>query len=181
MIISREKRKENIVEYIIYMWQIEDLIRAYNFDLVAIEKEIISQFDIDDQTMEEMVDWYDNLIQLMLKEKVEEKGHIQAIKNIVDELSKLHFNLLESPEQESFKKEFEELLPYLSDLLNKVKDKDKSLVEILLETLYGILMLKLKKEKLSEQTQEASLKISSFMSLMAKKYKQYEEDNEFYI
>lgn len=30
----------------------------------------------------------------MQKEKVEEKGHIQALKNTVDELTELHFFLL---------------------------------------------------------------------------------------
>ena len=28
MIIAQKKRKENIAEYLLYMWQIEDLIRA---------------------------------------------------------------------------------------------------------------------------------------------------------
>ncbi len=181
MIISRQKKHENIIEYILYMWQIEDLIRAYSFDLVAIETEIISQFDLDAGTQKEMIDWYDNLIQLMMKENVQEKGHIQAIKNIVDELSKLHIRLLESPQTHEYKKEFENLLPYLKDLLQKVKDKDKSLVEILLETLYGILLLKLKQKEISKQTLEATSKISEFMSLLAQKYKQLEEDYDFNI
>ena len=33
MIIARRKRKENIAEYLLYMWQVEDLIRANNFDM----------------------------------------------------------------------------------------------------------------------------------------------------
>ena len=179
MIISRETKRKNIVEYIIYMWQIEDLIRAYNFDLVAIEKEIISQFELDRDIQTEMIDWYDNLIQLMLKEKVEENGHIQALKNIVNELSDLHLRLLESSQNPEYKIEFEKLLPYLSDLLKKIKNKDKSLVEILLETLYGILMLKLKKDNISKETNEATEKISTFMSLLAKKHKELEENTEF--
>ena len=32
MIIARQKRKENIAEYLLYMWQVEDLIRANKFD-----------------------------------------------------------------------------------------------------------------------------------------------------
>ena len=161
------------------MWQIEDLIRAYSFDLVAIEKEIISQFELDRKIQDEMIDWYDNLIQLMLKEKVEENGHIQALKNIVDELSNLHLQLLESAQSPEYKKEFEKLLPFLSDLLKKTNNKEKSLVEILLETLYGILMLKLKKDNISKETNEATEKISAFMSLLAKKYKELEENTDF--
>ena len=33
MIIARQKRKENIAEYLLYMWQVEDLIRANKFDI----------------------------------------------------------------------------------------------------------------------------------------------------
>ena len=33
MIIARQKRKENIAEYLLYMWQVEDLIRANKFDM----------------------------------------------------------------------------------------------------------------------------------------------------
>jgi len=179
MLISRQKKQENIIEYVLYMWQIEDLIRAYNFDLVALEKEIISQFDLDSETNQEMVNWYDNLIQLMMNENKQESGHIRAIQNIVDELEKLHLGLLESPFSPEYKKEFEALIPFIKDLLPKTNTNDKSLVEILLETLYGVLMLKLKKEKISEQTQEAINKISNFMSLLAKKYHQQENDEDF--
>ena len=29
MIIARQKKQENIAEYLLYMWQIEDIIRAF--------------------------------------------------------------------------------------------------------------------------------------------------------
>ncbi|WP_347164130.1 DUF4924 family protein, partial [Parabacteroides merdae] len=38
MIIARRKRKENIAEYLLYMWQVEDLIRANNFDMDSIRR-----------------------------------------------------------------------------------------------------------------------------------------------
>ena len=39
MIIAKQKRRENIAEYVLYMWQLEDLIRAYNFDIDAMTKD----------------------------------------------------------------------------------------------------------------------------------------------
>lgn len=48
MIIAQQKRKENIAEYLLYMWQVEDLIRAYNFDIDKIEANIISGYAISD-------------------------------------------------------------------------------------------------------------------------------------
>ena len=38
MFIASQKRKENIAEYLLYMWQIEDMIRANNLDIDKIRK-----------------------------------------------------------------------------------------------------------------------------------------------
>jgi hypothetical protein len=38
MITASQKRKENIAEYLLYMWQIEDIIRANGLDLAKIEQ-----------------------------------------------------------------------------------------------------------------------------------------------
>lgn len=181
MIIAKQKKQENIAEYIIYMWQIEDLIRAYSMDLVSIENEIISQFNLDEEQHQEMVDWYDNLIQIMLNERVTEKGHIQFLKNLILDLTNLHYSLLESSFHPNYKLEFQKLAPYLADLIPKVKDKNKSFIEICFETLFGILMLNLKKQKISPETQEATAKISNFIALLSQKYHQSEEDSEFKI
>ena len=44
MIIARRKRKENIAEYLLYMWQVEDLIRANNFDMDSIRRTVEASF-----------------------------------------------------------------------------------------------------------------------------------------
>jgi hypothetical protein len=43
MIVANQKRKENIAEYLLYMWQVEDLIRANHFDLEAIRKQVVER------------------------------------------------------------------------------------------------------------------------------------------
>ena len=57
MYIAQELRKKNIAEYLLYMWQIEDLIRAYGCSLARINKEYISKFEYTDDQKEEMIDW----------------------------------------------------------------------------------------------------------------------------
>ena len=49
MFISQQLRKTNIAEYVLYMWQVEDIIRAYNCDLTRIKKEYIARFDLDEE------------------------------------------------------------------------------------------------------------------------------------
>ena len=48
MIVASKKRKENIAEYLLYMWQIEDLIRANGLDMDKIRTNIIDRFDLDE-------------------------------------------------------------------------------------------------------------------------------------
>lgn len=38
MFTATQRKKENIAEYLLYMWQIEDLIRANDLDMDKIEK-----------------------------------------------------------------------------------------------------------------------------------------------
>ena len=46
MIIAREKRRNNIAEYVLYMWQIEDLIRANELDMQRLRATVIAQYKI---------------------------------------------------------------------------------------------------------------------------------------
>ena len=65
MFISQELRKKNIAEYLLYMWQIEDIIRAYDCSLARIRREYIERFNYTDEQKEEMTDWYGNLVRMM--------------------------------------------------------------------------------------------------------------------
>ncbi len=179
MIIARQKKRENIVEYVLYMWQVEDMIRGLGFDMEKIEKYVISQFDVEDDTREAMRHWYESLIETMKKEGVEEKGHIQVLQSVVRDLTDMHIRLMRSPFHQDYQRVFEQTLPYLAEYMNKAKHKDKSIIEVALEVMYGVWMLRLKKKPITEATQEAVDKISELLSLLAYKYHKFETDEEF--
>ena len=44
MIIAQQKRKENIAEYLLYMWQVEDLLRACDLDDDRIDQLLVNRF-----------------------------------------------------------------------------------------------------------------------------------------
>lgn len=94
MLIAREKRKSNLAEYILYMWQLEDMLRALHLDMTLVDQHIVSGFQVDESTRKEMLDWYDNLVEMMKKEEVTREGHLQVIKNMVSELTEMHYHLL---------------------------------------------------------------------------------------
>ena len=45
MFIAQELRKNNIAEYLLYMWQVEDTIRAFDCSLTRIKREYVERFD----------------------------------------------------------------------------------------------------------------------------------------
>ena len=57
MIIASQKRRENIAEYLLYMWQIEDLIRANGLDINKIKATIIDRYQLTDEQRKQMTEW----------------------------------------------------------------------------------------------------------------------------
>ena len=50
MDIAQAKRRENIAEYILYLWQLEDLLRALQFSPEAIFSTLLSLIHISEPT-----------------------------------------------------------------------------------------------------------------------------------
>ena len=98
MFTATQRKKENIAEYLLYMWQIEDLIRANDLDMDKIEKNIIEQYTgLTDEQRRDLYEWYESLIDMMRREGVEKKGHLQINRNTLTELSDLHSRLMADP------------------------------------------------------------------------------------
>ena len=79
MFIANELRKTNIAEYLLYMWQVEDTIRAFDCSISRIRREYIERFDYTDEQKEDEADWFGNLIRMMNQEGCREQGHLQII------------------------------------------------------------------------------------------------------
>ena len=75
MFVAKELRKNSIAEYLLYMWQMEDLIRVYGCSLPVIKREYINKFDFTEEQKEEELDWIGNLIRMMNEEGKREYGH----------------------------------------------------------------------------------------------------------
>ncbi|KIO43133.1 MULTISPECIES: DUF4924 family protein [Sanguibacteroides] len=179
MLIAREKRKSNLAEYILYMWQLEDMLRALHLDMTLVDQHIVSGFQVDESTRKEMLDWYDNLVEMMKKEEVTREGHLQVIKNMVSELTEMHYHLLHQTHDVRYRHIFmaaaNNLLDYRrkSDLSEEVSD-----VELALHALYGNLLLKLQKKEIHAQTTAAMESFSRMLAYLSAVYKRMEEENE---
>ena len=177
MLIASQKKKENIAEYLLYMWQIEDLIRAYKLDLDAINREIVEKFDQPTETKKAILDWYESLVDMMRREDVAEQGHLQLNKNVIIDLTDLHLRLMKSTKEPFYSAEFYKTLPFIVELRSKAQGNVKGEIETCFDALYGVLMLRLQGKEISSETQRAIAQISRFLALLSEKYKQ-DRNNE---
>ena len=152
MIVANQKRKENIAEYLLYMWQVEDLIRANHFDLEAIRKQVVERYDQPAEVKEEIARWYEELIQMMLTEGVKEEGHIQLNKNVIITLTDLHLRLLRSPKEMIYGAAYYKTLPYIVELRSKSGQTNIPELETCFSAIYGYILLKMQQKTLRDQT-----------------------------
>ncbi|MBS5980869.1 DUF4924 family protein [Dysgonomonas sp. Marseille-Q5470] len=173
MLIAKKLKEENIAEYLLYMWQIEDIIRANKLDIDIIDKQIISGFEQPQNVKNEIREWYENLIDMMRREDVMEKGHLIINKNVISELTELHNRLLKSLRETEYTEAYYKTLPFIVELRSKTQDKNTPELETCLAALYGFLLMRLQKKEISGETQSALSQISSFLRLLSLKYKEY--------
>lgn len=168
MFIAKELKEKNVCEYLLYMWQIEDTIRAFNFDLDRIKVEYVSRFQYPDAQREEEEKWFGYLIDMMRQEGVMEKGHLQMNQGTLALLTDKHLELLNDTDQTAYNAAYYRALPFIVEL-RAHGDKQKPELETCLEALYGVMMLRLQKKEVSEGTQKAVQKISEMLALLCKK------------
>lgn len=180
MFIAQELRKKNIAEYLLYMWQIEDTIRAFGCSLSRIRKEYIDRFDYTDDQKEEEADWFGNLIRMMNQEGCREQGHLQINMVVMQQLQELHAQLLASPKYPFYNSEYYKVLPFIVELRHRGADKDENEVETCFNSLYGVMMLRLQKKEITPNTQAAVKEITTFIGMLNDYYiKDKQEPLEF--
>ena len=163
MFIAKELRKKSIAEYLLYMWQIEDIIRAMGCSLPLIRKAYISKFtDYTDEQKEDEIDWFGNLVRMMNEEGKRDQGHLNINDIIVRDLVDLHQRLLQSNRFPIYNAEYYKVLPFIVELRGK-GDKNISEIETCLDALYGIMMLRMQKKEISPETEHAIKEISTFI------------------
>jgi hypothetical protein len=186
MFIAQELRKKNIAEYLLYMWQIEDTIRAFGCSLSRIRHEYVDRFDYTDEQKEEELDWFGNLIRMMNQEGCREQGHLQINKVTLQMLIELHNQLLESPKFPFYNTAYYKVLPFIVELRNRGsrsadgrlsdKDKETNEIETCFNSLYGVMMLRLQKKEITPNTEHAVKEISTFIGMLADYYKKDKEE-----
>lgn len=166
-----------MAEYILYMWQIEDLLRACSFNAEKIEKQLVSRFNADEYTSKEIAAWYNNLAVMMEKEHVQEKGHIQVIVNLVNDLNEFHIKMLEVHKDQEYVRLYHSNQDAIAEIFMKSGLEYKNEVEVCLNALYGFLILKLKQTELTELTRKTIEGFGRMIGHLSTRYIQFENDD----
>lgn len=170
MIIAEQKRKENIAEYILYMFQVEDMIRANNLDIDSIDNTLISKFEVPYEMKRDMREWYKSLIAMMKDEQKEETGHLNILENLVDQLHEMHHQILDQDIDTAYKEVFKKAQVNIEALrLRSGRGKDND-IQVALNGLYGLLILKLKKTPITEETIRAFDSIRELVAELSSRY-----------
>lgn len=179
MLVAKQKRKENIAEYILYMYQVEDLIRAFKLDMNLIEAKLVASYKTDDSTKNEIRQWYENLVVMIEKERIQEKGHLQFLSNLVKDLNEFHLRLIQTEKDKVYVPMFQAV----AGLINELKQKNKAArndVQVAIDGIYGYLLLKIQNKDITSETEEAVKRLSQWLSHLSKNYKDFETgDFEF--
>ena len=174
------KKHDNVAEYLLYMWQIEDLLRANDLDIEKIEANIIDRYEgLTAEQRKEMREWYESLIDMMRREGVAQKGHIQLNKNVLLELADLHRRLMADSRFANYAAEYYKTLPYIVEIRAKAGDDKPGELEACFNALYGLMMLRLQGKEVSAETAKATEQISRYLAMLAAYYKKDYADELF--
>ena len=170
MIIADQLRQKNRAEYLLYLWQVEDIIRAYSGDIDRLKQEYLSRFDVDDSRRQAMYQWYADLCEMMRSEGCMQGGHLRLSMNVLDTLDELHRQLLRSSRFPYYREMYYKVLPYVVELRQKGGHKDQSELQTCFEALYGVMMLRMQHKPISDSTAQAAKDIATLLGQLSDYY-----------
>ena len=156
-----KNKKDNIAEYILYLWQLEDYLRA--FPEAAEQNEELA-----------------NIYQMMHADDVMDGGHIQLAQIALKELEMLSDDII--AQEATYKAAMLQLTPSLNLLKARTDRPTMTNIEACLVLLYQIMMLRLQGKPVSAETEEVQKQATGILQYLSKTYymqdKLEEDDDE---
>lgn len=142
-------KKDNIAEYILYLWQMEDYLRAFPQNAEATPE-------------------LHELNEMMHREGILEGGHLALANNAMTELIDLHATLLN--EDAMYRAAIIRLQPSLNLLKAKTDHPTMSDIEACLVLLYQIMLLRLQKKEISPETASVQQQATQVLTFLSRTY-----------
>lgn len=170
MLLADKKRKENISEYLIYMYQTEDLLRAYGFNMDDFKKKVIANIPEADRT--EALEWYKGVAQKMQEQGLEKEGHLAETHKIVDQLYHLHENLLKADQQ--YRQLFSKSALHIRNSISASEGKVNNPIQAAVNGIYGYLLLKLNSKPIDPEIMPAIHSFGDLLSYLSYRWRERE-------
>ena len=142
-------KKDNIAEYILYLWQIEDYLRAFPEQAEATPE-------------------LHELNEMMHREGIMEGGHLALATNALNEVEELHAQILD--EDALYRAALIRLRPALNLLKAKTDRPTMSDIEACFVLLYQIMMLRLQKREITPETADVQQRATQVLQFLSKCY-----------
>lgn len=164
--IADKKRKQNVTEYILYFFQMEDIIRAYAFNMDDLETYVVSHYPIPEAEKKETLEWLAGLAEAMKVNGIEKHGHLPEIQQTVDELASLHWELLKTDNQ--YFEIYRKAKSYVVQSILDVGDRNPGHeIQICLHSIYGQLLSRLHGREIPPAILEANERFGDLLSYLA--------------
>lgn len=168
MFVAQKLRSQSVAAYIIYMYQVEDLMRAYGLDAERIAAEYLPRFGYDEEQMRQAREWYEALARMMREEGKEESGHLRVVQNTLDLLEERHQEYLADSDGQDYRAAYYRALPHIVALRAQGSNREKPEMENCIEALYGATLLRMQGKELTAATEAALKPISELLSKLEK-------------
>jgi hypothetical protein len=145
-----KSKKDNIAEYILYLWQMEDYLRAFPEQAEATQE-------------------LHDINEMMHREGIVESGHLQLANNALGELEEMHAQLLD--EDAMYRAAIMRLQPPLNLLKAKTDRPTMSDIEACFTLLYQIMLLRLQKRDISAETAAVQQQATNVLRFLSEAYK----------
>ncbi len=143
---AQSLRKQNVAEYILYLWQLEDMFRALQFSPQAIYSQFVApRTSLDEQSLNALFAWYMELTELLRSEGKEEKGHLDHTLHLIADMHNLHLQLLDLPVGARYRTLLVPLNEVMGDL-RAIFGSEISDTELSFRALYAAMLYRIKGE-----------------------------------
>lgn len=151
------RKRDNIAEYILYLWQMEDYLRAFPRAMD------------DEATLPELRNELQDLSLMMHEENILGGGHLQLAKNALRELEELSDELYD--DEATYRAAMIRLEPQLNLFKAKTDRPTMTNVEAGLTLLYQVMLLRVQKKEISRETMSVVEDVTAWMKYLSKTYK----------
>ncbi|MEZ4805884.1 MAG: DUF4924 family protein [Flavobacteriales bacterium] len=171
MDLLARKKQENIADYVISMWHIEDLMRASRFDMSVVEDRLIAPIDGDAETRAEVREWYADIVARMQEEGIEQQGHLNEVEEVMDELEYLHRSIINERLDEHYVAVASAASPGIKALQGQAGEDARPEIETCFTAVYGVMVLRAQDRTISEATLAAERSFRQLLERLSEHYK----------